>query len=134
MMNAADLDTLDLWEAYPAEHRLAAAIESALSGEDYQQRVAELSKLLGYSKPNAVALWLKHAAVVPHRHLPAIANYLGIHLSVLVTFWLATFTADDDEAGVIASSIRPRITDAEFDLIETARAIYQDEADDRSEP
>lgn len=133
-MNAQDLEILDTWSALPTEHRLASYIDETLTGEDYEDRKAALAASLGYPKPNALNLWLKHVAIVPLRHLPGIATFLGVDLSVLVTFWLATYAADDDEAGVIAKAIEPRITDAEFELIEGARAIYQDEADDRSEP
>ncbi|RYY87318.1 MAG: hypothetical protein EOO15_12240 [Chitinophagaceae bacterium] len=133
-MTTHDLDFLHLWSGYPAEYRLASAVDSALHGEDYEKRKAALATFLGYPKPNALNLWLNHTAIVPLRHLAKIATFLGIDLAVLTTFWLATYAADDDESGVIAKSIEPRITDAEFDLIETARAVYRDEADDRSEP
>lgn len=133
-MTRDDLDQLDLWSGFPAEHRLASCIEAALSGPHFKLRCSELATHLGYSRPEVVKQWLSHDVIIPLRHLPAISRFLGIHLSVLATFWLATYAADDDEADEISQSISPRITDAEFELIETARALYQGQADDLLDP
>lgn len=133
-MNAEDLEQLDSWSAVPGEHRLAAAVEASLHGEDFKERKAELANHLGYPRPNAVELWFKHVAIIPIRHLPKIAAFTGIPLSVLVTYWVATYAADDDEEDVISKAIAPRITDDEYELIETARAIFHEQASERSGP
>lgn len=133
-MNTDDLNELDTWSGVGAEHRLAAAIEASLCGEDFKQRKAELAKHLGYSKPHVIDHWFNHLIIIPIRHLPAIARFTGIHLSSLVTYWLATYTADDDETGEISKAITPRITDGEFWIVETARAVFGGEADDRLDP
>lgn len=132
-MTIDDLATLDLWSAYPAELRLAALLEAELSGEDFEQRCADLASHLGYSKPHAVKHWLNNVVIVPYRHLPKIADFIGVHLSVLAAFWLATYGADDDESGIVAKSIEPRITDGEFELIEKARRVFMEQEEDAAE-
>lgn len=133
-MNADDLEVLDLWSEFPAEHRLAAFLESVLSGPDFKQRSADLASHLGYTRPHIIKLWLNHDAIIPLQLLPKLSQFLGINLSVLVTFWIATYAAPADEADVISKSIAPRITDGEFWIIETARAVFLNQAEDMLEP
>lgn len=133
-MNTDDLELLDTWSTFPAEHRLASCLEAALAGPDFAERCADLASHLGYSRPQTVKQWFSHLTIVPLRHLPAISKFTGIHLSVLLAMWVATYSADDDETGEISEAIKPRITDGEFWIIETARAVFQNEADERLEP
>lgn len=47
-MNTDDLEQLEIWSAVPSEHRLAAAVEASLHGEDFEERKAELANCLVY--------------------------------------------------------------------------------------
>lgn len=44
-----------------------------------------------------------------------------------------TYAADDDEANEISRSVAPRITDAEFQIVDLARTVYVEQEEDAAE-
>ena len=132
-MNHNDLDELHLWSAAPAEHRLRACMEARLSGPDYDQNCAQLAVELGYTRPEVVRMWLNFRTKVPLDKLAGISRFIGVHLGVLLAFWIAEYAGEGQEEELF-NAASPRITDDEYELIETARAIYHEEASEQAGP
>ena len=128
-MTNDDLNELDLWRTFPAEHRLRACLEAHLSGDGHAEQVKALSQTLGYSHPTSVELWLSLSSHVPIRHLPRIAAFIGVDLAVLVTLWLSEQGQTDEIAEHLFNAVKPRITDAEFEIVEMMRAVFSDDDD-----
>lgn len=104
-------------------------LEAHLAGPDHVEQVRALSQALGYSHLASIRLWLSLDAQVPISRLPRIADFIGVDLAVLATLWLSEQGQTDEVAEQLFNAVKPRITDAEFELVGMMRAVFGDNDD-----
>lgn len=131
-MNIDDLDTLDLYAGYPAEHRLRACLTDRLSGDDHETRVQQLATTLGYTRPEVVRMWTSFKTRIPLDKLPKIAGFIGVDLRVLVALWVAEYSGEHDGEDLFKAA-SPVVTSAELRIIELARLTYIEQEEDAAE-
>lgn len=81
--------------------------------------------------PQAITAWLT-VHKVPVQHLPGLGNHFGVSLSGLVALYLAQ-EVPDELAELLDQAARPPVTAREIKLIEIARLVFGEDADDASE-
>jgi hypothetical protein len=127
MTTAADLDLLDQVTPLPANQRLTALIRLLTEHEG----IDPLARHLGYANPGAMRVWLRMNRT-PLNRLPAVARYLGVDLGLLACLWLCQ-EAEPEDAEAFFHATAPRITDAEFKIVDMARQAISEDEDDAAE-
>lgn len=131
-MTADDLFDLYNFSGIPPEHRLRTFIEAKLSGDAYEVRLMGLADACGYSRVESVRLWTNLRSRVPLSQLPAVAEFLGVHLSVLLALWIAE-TAPEEHADELFKAASPVVTARELEIVELARLVYAEQEDDAAD-
>lgn len=116
-------DAIDWLDELPADKRMAAYLDEALSGEDRDERIRKLATELGYAHAKTIHRWTTGAAKVPlHRLLP-IALHIGRDVSELLPLWISQELAGEDGDRLYQASKR-MLSAWEFSVIAVARDVY----------
>jgi hypothetical protein len=120
-------DAIEWLDHLPADKRMAAYLDEALSGEDRDDRIRKLATELGYAHGKTVHSWTTGAAKVPLRLLTPLALNLGRDVSELLPMWIAQEMAGTDEDRLYRAA-RRCVSAWEWGLIAVARDIYWDDS------
>lgn len=119
-------DAIEWLDHLPAEKRMAAYLDEALSGKDRDERIWKLATELGYTHGKTLHSWITGAAKVPLRMLTPLAVQLGRDVSELLPMWIAQEMAGTDEDRLYRV-VRRCVSAWEWGLIAVARDIYRAE-------
>lgn len=116
-------DAIELLDHLPADKRMAAYLDQALSGKDRDERIRKLATELGYAHAKTVHSWTTGAVKVPLPRLLPIALHIGRDVSELLPLWISRELAGEDGARLYQASKR-MLSAWEFGLSSMARDIY----------
>lgn len=122
-------DAIEWLDHLPADKRMAAYLDEALSGEDRDDRIRKLATELGYANAKTVHSWTTGAMKVPLRMLTPLALHLGRDVSELLPMWIAQEMAGSDEDRLYRAT-RRCVSAWEWALVAVAREIYGVDFDD----